>query len=70
MTQWFPIFFFMDMKLFVNLDDAQERYEFMEAQRRIREEIEKRWENNLGIKLSNENCNFKPSKEIFGFHLS
>ena len=31
------------MKVFVNLDDAQEKKEFMEEQRRIRREIERRW---------------------------
>ena len=30
------------MKVFVNLDDAQEKKEFMEEQRQIRREIERR----------------------------
>ena len=32
------------MKVFVNLDDAKEKQEFMEEQRRIRQEIERRWQ--------------------------
>ena len=52
------------MRILLDLDNPQKKHELFEGERRLREEIEKRWKDKPLVDSDTIN-----KKDIFGFHI-